>query len=164
MKTDVKWISGMEFSGSNALNDSLIVIDYADSSKGESGRGTTPKQMFLQSVAGCTGMDVINILTKMRSVLPDSFSMEVEGKVAEEEPAVFTNILLTYYFTGAMDDKALLRAVKLSQEKYCSISIMVKRICDFEYKIIFNGAEIYNEVTKASFIPQDDDSWHSQFC
>jgi putative redox protein len=147
MKTDVKWISGMEFAGSNPLNDSVVVIDYADSSKGEISRGTTPKQMFLQSVAGCTGMDVINILSKMRSALPDTFVMGVEGDLAEEEPAVFKKITLTYYFDGEVDEKAVLRAVKLSQEKYCSISIMVKRICDFEYILFVNGEKVYNEAT-----------------
>jgi putative redox protein len=148
MKTEVKWISGMEFSGSNALNDSLVVINHADTAKGEVSRGTTPKQMFLQSIAGCTGMDVINILTKMRSALPVSFSMEVDGELAEGEPAVFTGILLTYHFRGKMDEKALIRAVKLSQDKYCSISIMVKRICDFEYRVILNSREIYKEISK----------------
>jgi putative redox protein len=137
----------MEFAGGNPLNDSVVVIDYADSSKGEVSRGTTPKQMFLQSVAGCTGMDVINILSKMRSALPDSFVMEVEGDLAEEEPAVFTKITLTYYFDGAVDEKAVLRAVKLSQEKYCSISIMVKRICEFEYIVVINGNKILTEST-----------------
>jgi len=149
MKTDVKWVSGMEFAGSNPLNDSVVIIDYADPSKGEVSRGTTPKQMFLQSVAGCTGIDVINILSRMRTALPDSFIMEVEGDLAEEEPAVFTKITLTYNFEGAVDEKAVLRAVKLSQEKYCSISIMVKRICDFEYIVVINGNRVFNESTSA---------------
>lgn len=145
MKTEVKWIRGMEFEGRNSVTDSVVLIDYAGIDGGAASRGTTPKQMFLQSIAGCTGIDVINILTRMRSPLPEGFSMEVQGEVADEEPSVFTYILLTYHFSGFIDGKALLRAVKLSQDKYCSISVMIKRVCDFEYAVNLNGSEIYRE-------------------
>lgn len=145
MKTRVEWTGGMEFCGNNEFNDTSVIIDYADRSKGQVSRGTSPKQLFLQSIAGCTGIDVINILTRMRSVMPESFVMEIDGKTAEIEPSVFTYILLTYHFKGAVDKKALLKAVTLSQEKYCSISIMIKRICDFEYIIFLNGEELYRE-------------------
>jgi len=145
MNTSVTWNGRNEFSGTNYRNDAVVIIDYADSLKGEVSRGTTPKQLFLQSIAGCTGLDVINILTKMRSVMPETFTMDVDGVTAETEPAVFKYILLTYHFSGACEQKSVLKAVKLSQEKYCSISIMVKQICDFEYSVILNGAEIYRE-------------------
>jgi putative redox protein len=122
-----------------------VSIDYTGYTKDERSSGTTPKQMFLQSIAGCTGMDVVNILTKMRSTLPENFLIDVQGDVADEEPAVFTNIVLIYHLNGQLDEKSVLKAVKLSQEKYCSISIMVKRICSFEYIILLNGIEVYRE-------------------
>ena len=145
MNINLKWIGGMGFEGSNTVNDAVVSIDNVDYTKDEKSGGTTPKQMFLQSIAGCTGMDVVNILTKMRSALPEKFLIDVTGDVANEEPAVFTSIVLTYHLDGDLDEKSVLKAVKLSQEKYCSISIMVKRVCSFEYIILLNGTEVYRE-------------------
>ncbi len=145
MKASVKWQENMVFNGYNEVNPSVVRMDAVSAEIGGANSGTTPKHMFLQSIAGCTGIDVILILKRMRSPMPDDFFMDIDGQAGDEEPHVFTLITLTYNFTGDLKEKNLIRAAQLSQDRYCSVSIMVKGICDFEYVINLNGSEIYRE-------------------
>ncbi len=115
---------------------------------GGEGRGATPKHLFLQSIAGCTAMDVVHILTKMRTQLPDRFVIQMSGNVAEEEPKVFTDIEMVYNVEGDVDRNKLIRAVKMSQETYCALSIMVKKITDFTYYVMLNGEEVFRDSNK----------------
>lgn len=143
MKVTVVWKEKMQFEGSNDSNSARVAIDITDPALGGEGRGQSPKHMFLQSVAGCTGMDVIHILTRMRTELPSKFSMEVSGEAAENDPKVFTKIRMTYHVEGKVDREKFLKAVKLSQDTYCSIGIMVKKICDYSYEVYLNGEKAY---------------------
>ena len=87
----------------------------------------TPMEYLLASAAGCTAMDVIAILRKKRQPL-QSFDIEVEATQADEHPHVYTVGTITFIIKGAgVDPKAVERAIDLSQEKYCSASIMLKR-------------------------------------
>ncbi len=145
MKVSVAWKENMRFEAANDSNDSRADMDSTDPELGGEGKGQSPKHMFLQSIAGCTAMDVIYILKKMREKLPDSFFIDVRGEVADEMPKVFKSINLVYNFKGKSDKEKLIKAVKLSQEKYCSISIMVRKICDFKYSVVLNGSTIHTE-------------------
>jgi len=105
-------------------------------------RGESPKHLFLQSVAACSGIDVVQILEKMRSPVPKGFRIEVEAPVTEEHPKVFTAFALTYLFEGEGDPAKLIRAIELSQEKYCGISAMFRRIAPLSWRALLNGVEI----------------------
>ena len=84
-------------------------------------------ELLLMGIAGCTGMDVVSILTKQRVNLTD-FSMEVEAKEAEEYPRVFTEIKIHYYLTGPdIRSKDVERAIALSRDKYCSALAMLEK-------------------------------------
>jgi len=102
----------------------------------------TPKHLFLQSVAGCTGLDVVAILEKMRVAIPASFRIEVEAPLSEEHPKVFTAFVLTYLVDGDIESEKLIRAVTLSQEKYCGISAMFRKIAPLSWRVVLNGKEI----------------------
>jgi len=106
---------------------------------GGEGKGQTPKQLFLQSIAGCTGMDVIFILNRMRAVLPEKFIIEVDAVEKSEDPKVFTKIDLAYRVEGEVDREKLLKAIRLSQETYCSIGAMVKKACELNWSVFLNG-------------------------
>ena len=97
-------------------------------------RAISPMQLLLLSLGGCTGMDVISILNKMK-VPPEEFTMEIEGERATEHPKVYTKIKITYKFKGVPREKAE-KAVKLSMEKYCSVSAMLRK----------GGVEISHEI------------------
>ena len=142
MKVTVGWKGRTRFEGTNENNDTKVVMDTADPDLGGDNGGPTPKQVFLQSIAGCTGVDVVHILGKMRATMPERFAMQVSAVAAETDPKVFTSIELVYDVRGGTEREKLVRAVKLSQETYCSVSIMVSRMCPIGYTVLLNGETI----------------------
>lgn len=133
MKAGVIWKEKMEFDGFNDKNDKLNVI---------SNEGPTPKHLYLQSIVGCTAMDVISILEKMRVDMPESFNVEIEADLTEDHPKIFKDFMITYFFEGQTDIEKIKRAVSLSQDRYCGISEMARKVSELSYKIIVNGKEI----------------------
>lgn len=91
-----KWLSNMAFE--SEVNGHKIVID-AESDVGGEDRGPRPKPFMLLSLGGCTGMDVISILKKMRVDVKE-FNVRVEGELTEEHPKHFIKIHVVYEFTG----------------------------------------------------------------
>jgi len=107
---------------------------------GGTGAGPSPMQTVLIALAGCTGMDVVSILRKMRAPL-DGLTISVSAERAAEHPKVFTRIHLRYEFSG----RALLReqvekAVSLSQEKYCSVAAMLRHSAEITYEVAIAAA------------------------
>jgi putative redox protein len=86
----------------------------------------SPMEYLLAGVAGCTAIDVVGILQKMRQPLT-GLRVELVGTRADDHPKVYTHATLTYVAHGAVDPEALQKAVQLSKEKYCSASIMFQR-------------------------------------
>jgi len=83
-------------------------------------------ETVLLALGGCTGMDVIAVLTKMRAPI-DGLEIRITAERAEEHPRVFTRIALEYVFTGAaLKANQVTRAVELSQTRYCSVSAMLR--------------------------------------
>ncbi len=111
-----------------------VMMDAAPDVGGKE-RGPRSKQLLLAALGGCTGMDVISILKKMR-VVPDYFNMKIHGELAEDHPKYFTKIHLIYEFRGKdLPMDKLEKAVNLSQERYCAVSAMVKKSSDLSYEI-----------------------------
>ena len=88
--------------------------------------GATPMEHLLAGAAGCTAMDVIAILQKKRQPL-DGIEVEITAEQAESAPNVFTTAKIVYVIKGAVDAKVVQQSIDLSQTKYCSASIMLKR-------------------------------------
>ncbi|MCU0847332.1 MAG: OsmC family protein [Spirochaetes bacterium] len=142
MKIIVAWNDKMQFEGSGETVSISAKMDVTDREMGGEGKGQTPKQLFLQSIAGCTGMDVIFMLNRMRAVLPEKFIIEVNAFERDEDPKVFTKIDLTYRVEGDVDRGRLIKAVRLSQDTYCSIGAMVKKACELNWSVFLNGEKI----------------------
>lgn len=136
MKSRVTLTEGMAFQAE--LDGFNFYID-ADEQFGGSSKGPKPKGLSLTSLAGCTGMDVISILRKMKAE-PDEFYVEAEAEVSEEHPRVFTSIKVTYYFKGekVTREKAE-KAVALSEERYCGVSAMLRQAAPISTEIIIRG-------------------------
>jgi len=131
-KITLNWLDGMAFEAE--VNQHTFILD-ANESVGGKNRGPRPKPLLLASLAGCTGMDVVSMLEKMR-VPTEGFRLEVEAALSDEHPKVYTDIKLVYFFKG-MDlpfDK-LQKAVELSQEKYCGVSAMLKQATRLSFEI-----------------------------
>ena len=87
----------------------------------------SPMEFLLAAVAGCTAVDVVNTLRKMRRPL-DGLVVEISGTRADEHPRVYTEVTIVYVVRGAaIDQQAVERAIKLSKEKYCSASAMFEQ-------------------------------------
>lgn len=97
--------------------------------------GPSPKQLVLAGLAGCTGMDVVSLLKKMR-VEYDSFEIYTEADLTEEHPQVFSEIRLIYRFKGENINRAKVeKAVNLSKDRYCGVSAMLKKNSPILYSI-----------------------------
>lgn len=118
MKSALVWQDGMAFDAE--LDGFHFALD-ADEQFGGRGLGPKPKGLLLTSLAGCTGMDVIAILGKMK-VLPTAFRVSADGALTDEHPRRFDRITLRYEFEGEdLPAKKLRRAVQLSEERYCGV-------------------------------------------
>jgi putative redox protein len=123
MKTRVKWLDHMSFVGESASGHSVVMDGAADD--GGRNLGIRPMEMVLLGLGGCTAFDVVLILKKARQGIEDCI-VELEPKRAETVPKVFTEIHIHYILVGAELAAAQVeRAVKLSAEKYCSVSKML---------------------------------------
>lgn len=131
-KVNVTWNDEMSFSVN--VNDHKIVLD-ADEKVGGKDRGPRPKALSLASLGGCTGMDVISILKKMR-VFPSYFNIEVEANNTDEHPKYYDQINIKYIFKGKDLSKAKIeKAVNLSQDKYCGVSYMLGKAAKITHEI-----------------------------
>ena len=133
MKTTAKWVSDLAFDAVSD-NDHSIRLDTTIAN-GSLNSGMSPKQLLLASLCGCSGMDVVDILTKMR--IPFSkIEIEAEAEQTDTQPKVFKDISMIYKAdVKAADLDKLNRAVELSHEKYCGVSEMLKKHCAITYTV-----------------------------
>ncbi len=132
-KVEVNWTNDMVFEAS--VNNHKIMLD-ADEAVGGQNKGPRPKALTLVSLGGCTGMDVVSILKKMR-VDFESFNVEVEGELTEEHPKYYHTITITYFFKGKdLPMDKLEKAINLSQERYCGVTAMLSKAAKIDHKII----------------------------
>ena len=115
----VEWAGESAFLGRNLVGGCVQIGTF----QGQSGLG--PMELLLLGVAGCTGMDIVSILTKKRQKI-EKFEVHVKGKRAETHPRVFTEIEVIYQFwSDRIEPKMVEQAIHLSEEKYCSASAML---------------------------------------
>ncbi len=94
---------------------------------GGSDKAARPMEVLLMSLAGCSSMDVLDILRKQRQTVED-FRIEVDAEREKDKtPSLFTDIHLHYFLKGDLDDKKVERAVRLSMETYCSVTKIVEK-------------------------------------
>jgi putative redox protein len=113
------WIEKQRFSGV-ATSGHSIVVD------GDKVGGNSPMELVLIGLCGCTGYDVVSILQKKREPFT-SIEVRAQAERAADPPSVYTEIKLTYRIGGKVSHKAVEDAVRLSKEKYCSVSAMLEK-------------------------------------
>jgi putative redox protein len=112
-----------------------IIIDAGEKVGGEN-KGPQPKPFMLVALGGCTAMDVISILTKMRVEL-DDFKVSVEGDLTEEHPKHFYKMKVIYEFTGKnLPMEKLKKAIDLSEKRYCGVSESYRKAMELSSEII----------------------------
>ena len=134
MKASLNWKKNMEFVCDN--RGLTTIIDAATEHGGEA-KGPSPKELVLDAMMGCTAMDVVSILKKMRQEMT-SFHMEVEAEKTTEHPVHFKSALLIFHLQGNLDDEKVKKAVNASLSKYCGVNYMISKTCALRFKIILN--------------------------
>ena len=114
----------------DATSRHAIVMDTAKEKT-----ANTPMELVLIALCGCTASDVVGILRKKREPFT-SLEVSAEGERADGYPAVYTQIQLTYRVGGKVSSKAMEDAVKLSKEKYCSVSAMLEKTAKISTAIV----------------------------
>jgi putative redox protein len=133
MKVTANWKEALAFdvvsdNGHQIRLDTTVENGSLDS-------GMSPKKLVLAGLCGCSGMDVVDILTKMK-VAFTKVDVTAEADQTEEHPKVFKSIQMVYRADVAEEDlDKLTRAIKLSQEKYCGVSAMLEKHCAITYQI-----------------------------
>ena len=136
MEANVRWESGMAFEVDQEGHRFLIDVPGSD---GAPTRGPRPKGLLLAGLGGCTGIDVVSILEKMR-VPFEGLEIQVSADQSEDHPKVFTAIRVRYSFKGRnLPMDKLERAVQLSQEKYCGVSAMLGKTAAITTEIVVEG-------------------------
>ncbi len=132
-RIECTWLEDLAFDVD--LNGHHIMLDAAPDFGGKN-RGPSPKPLLLASLAGCTGIDVVSILKKMR-VSIEGMRIDVSATLTEVDPKIYDKIKVIYYFKGKdLPMDKLEHAVQLSEEKYCGVSAMLKKAGLIEYEII----------------------------
>ncbi|WP_036221310.1 OsmC family protein [Mesoaciditoga lauensis] len=135
MSVKLEWKGNMKFAAYTPSGHE-VMLDSSINSGGED-TAARPMELLLVSLVGCTAMDVISILKKMKA-FPENFRVEVEYERAPEHPKIYTKIHLKYIFKNAPSKAKAEKAVELSQNKYCSVSAMLKKASDLTYELVFD--------------------------
>ncbi|MCX7728262.1 MAG: OsmC family protein [Bacteroidia bacterium] len=129
---NLEWESNMLFH--SKVNGHEVYVD-ADASVGGTDKAPRPKPLMLVSLAGCTAMDVVSLLNKMR-VNFSYFNVKIEAELSEEHPKVYTKVHIVYQIKGDnIEQSKVEKAVNLSQEKYCGVSAMFRKFAELTFEI-----------------------------
>jgi putative redox protein len=127
IQASVKWDQQARFEG-RASSGHAVTLD------GDSKAGSSPMELVLIALCGCTAYDVVSILQKKREPFT-SVEVSAQGEKAPEPPRVYTEIKLVYRVAGKVSRKSVEDAVRLSEEKYCSVAAMLNKTARITYEI-----------------------------
>lgn len=124
-KTTTHWKGGMLFESDNPSGNTVLMDTVV---KGQDKQfGLSPKAMMLSSLAGCSGVDIVEILEKMK-VVDYKLSIEAEGFLTDEHPKYYHKVHVDYHLYGKdLNPKKINKAVTLSVEKYCGVMEMFRQ-------------------------------------
>jgi putative redox protein len=127
-----EWKGNMAFEAD--VNGHKVIMD-APTETGGDNSGPSPKKLMLVALSGCTGMDVVSILKKMRVDI-EKCSVEVQGDVTEEHPKQYFKMHVIYEFTGKnLPVDKLEKAVKMSEETYCGVGALYRKAIEVTSEI-----------------------------
>ncbi len=135
-KVVTHWKGALQFESDNP-SGKLLLMD-ASSDDGGYNSGLRPKAMMLSSLAGCSGLDVISILKKMKVKVSD-FRIDTYGELTEKHPKYYHTVSVEYHFYGEnLDEEKIEKAVNLSVEKYCGVMEMFRRFAEVKTSIVYH--------------------------
>tara|TARA_R110002073_G_scaffold6370_1_gene37684 strand:+ start:1309 stop:1731 length:423 start_codon:yes stop_codon:yes gene_type:complete len=136
-KITTEWKGGMTFESDNPSGKTLMMDTDVEGSNERF--GLSPKALMLSALAGCTGLDVVSVLDKMK-VTDYDFKMEVTGELTNEHPKYYHKVKLDYHFYGKdLNEKKIKKAVDLSVDKYCGVMEMFRQFAKLDTEIHYHN-------------------------
>jgi putative redox protein len=131
---EAEWVGDMRFVHTSDSGHALVTDTAAATGGGDT--APSPMELVLHGLAGCTGVDVISILRKMKEPVR-ALRVVVAAERADEHPRVYTRLQLKYVVSGDVDENKLKRAIGLSEKTYCSVTAMLAKTAsiDTSYEI-----------------------------
>ncbi|MBG2874545.1 OsmC family protein [Proteus alimentorum] len=135
MEARVKWVEDLSFVGESSSGHQIMM----DGNSGD--KAPSPMEMVLMAAGGCSAIDVVSILRKGRHQVTDC-EVKLTSERREEAPRLFTDINLHFIVSGKeLTDKIVERAVQLSAEKYCSVSLMLGKAANITHSFEIKDAD-----------------------
>lgn len=136
-KVTTHWKGGMQFLSDNPSGKTVMMDTSVEGS--DERFGLSPKAMMLSSLAGCSAIDIISILDKMKVEI-DDLKIEIEANLTDEHPKYYDKVKVDYHFYGSdLDEKKLKRSVDLSVEKYCGVMEMFRQFSEVSTEIFYHN-------------------------
>jgi len=133
------WVEGFHFKARSHSGKEIRLDGWRDREREET--GPTPAELIPMSLGACTGMDVIMILEKMRLNVT-ALEVDVQAEALDEDPRTFTDFQIIYHLRGEdLDTDKVERAIVLSRDKYCLISITLEKAASLSHFYTINGGE-----------------------
>lgn len=133
MKTITTWKSGGTYESEQPNGDKIEINATG---------GFSPKALLLSGLAGCSGVDIVDILEKMRVPFSD-LVMEAEAEQTDDYPKVFKDIHITYKIRTEEENRdKVVKAIELSLDKYCGVAAMLKKNSAIHYSLIIDSSSL----------------------
>ena len=131
------WTEKSHFETDNPSGHKLTMFDASDDNGNTVGFG--PKALMLSSLAGCSGLDVVSLLIKMRAEVAD-FKIEVTAELTDEHPKFYNKVKVDYHFTDTeLQPEKIQKAVNLSVTKYCGVMEMFRQFAEVKTEIFLHN-------------------------
>jgi putative redox protein len=133
-KAHIQWVSKGQFVGTDGTKHSVVMSMQNE----ENAVGMKPSDMLLVALGGCTGIDIVNILNKKRQRLT-GLEIEISGEQEPDPPWAFRKVQVMYTVRGrGLSEKAVADAIKLAEEKYCSVKASLDKRVEIEtnYRVV----------------------------
>lgn len=145
MEADVKWNSKLSFTGYVRGHETQMDTTLAN---GSLNRGPSPKEMLLNAISACAGMDVASILEKKSNHALLTLDIHAKAEMTKTTPSYFSVINLTFKLSGEVDKSSAIKACEASMTKYCGVSYMLSKSCPIYYEVILNNENIFKGESK----------------
>ncbi len=142
MQSKIRWISKLAYQGESRGH--RVIMDAKKESGGQD-LGMSPKEMVLTGLCGCSGMDVISLLTSKFKLSVTLCEVHADATSSEGgHPVVWTQIHLKFIIQGEVPNEQAIKAVELSMTRYCGVSAMLSKACPINYTIELNSQPIHS--------------------
>lgn len=145
MEANVKWNTKLSFTGHVRGHETIMDTSLAN---GSLNRGPSPKEMLLNAISACAGMDVVAILEKKNPHSLLTLDINAKAEMTKTTPSYFAVINLTFKLSGEVDKESAIKACEASMTKYCGVSYMLVKACPIYYEVVLNGEKVFTGESK----------------